>query len=137
MTNLLEKALLTGFGIFVLTIFLSMINPFIIQISEFNGTIENDIIAYENFFNEVDIAVKFIIENPDAIYLREIDYPKNLNVTFNDFYVKYDFLIENKLNYKIYEYNKPFINIFYRNLSTTTFILNVSCFQNFIAVYFN
>ncbi len=137
MTNLLEKALLMGFGIFVLTIFLSMINPFIIQISEFNGTIENDIIAYENFFNEVDIAVKFIIENPDAIYLREIDYPKNLNVTFNDFYVKYDFLIENKLNYKIYEYNKPFINIFYRNLSTTTFILNVSCFQNFIAVYFN
>jgi len=137
MTNLLEKALLTGFGIFVLTIFLSMINPFIIQISEFNGTIENDIIAYENFFNEVDIAVKFIIENPDAIYLREIDYPKNLNVTFNDFYVKYDFLIENKLNYKIYEYNKPFINLFYRNLSTTTFILNVSCFQNFIAVYFN
>jgi len=137
MTNLLEKALLTGFGIFVLTIFLSMINPFIIQISEFNGTIENDIIAYENFFNEVDIAVKFIIENPDAIYLREIDYPKNLNVTFNDFYVKYDFLIENKLNYKIYEYNKPFINLFYRNLSTTTFTLNVSCFQNFIAVYFN
>ena len=114
MTNLLEKALLTGFGILVLTIFLSMINPFIVQISEFNGTIENDILAYENFFNEVDIAVKF-----------------------NDFYVKYDFLIENKLNYKIYEYNKPFINIFYRNLSTTTFILNVSCFQNFIAVYFN
>ena len=137
MTNLLEKALLTGFGIFVLTIFLSMINPFIIQISEFNGTIKNDIIAYENFFNEVDIAVKFIIENPDAIYLRELDYPKNLNVTFNDFYVKYDFLIENKLNYKIYEYNKPFINQFYRNLSTTTFILNVSCFHNFIAVYFN
>jgi len=137
MTNLLEKALLTGFGIFVLTIFLSMINPFIIQISEFNGTVKNDIITFENFFNEVDIAVKFIIENPEAIYLREIDYPKNLNVTFNDFYVKYDFLIENKLHYKIYEYNKPFINNFYRNLSTTTFILNVSCFQNFIAVYFN
>jgi len=137
MTNLLEKALLTAFGIFVLTIFLSMINPFITQISEFNGTIENDIIAYENFFNEVDIAVKFIIENPSEIYLREIDYPKNLNITFNDFYVKYDYLIENKLNYKIYEYNKPFINYFYRNLSTTTFILNVSCFQNFIAVYFN
>ena len=137
MTNLLEKALLTGFGIFVLTIFLSMINPFIIQITEFNGTIENDIIAYEDFFNEVDIAVKFIVENSDAIYLREIDYPKNLNVTFNDFYIKYDFLIENKLNYKIYEYNKPFINLFYRNLSTTTFLLNVSCFQNFIAVYFN
>jgi predicted glycosyl hydrolase (DUF1957 family) len=137
MTNLLEKALLTGFGIFILTIFLSMINPFITQIYEFNGTIENDIIAYENFFNEVDIAVKFIIENPGAIYLSEIDYPKNLNVTFSDFYVKYDFLIENKLNYKIYEYNKPFINHFYRNLPSTTFILNVSCFQNFIAVIFN
>ena len=137
MTNLLEKALLTGFGIFVLTIFISMINPFIIHITEFNGTIKNDIISYEHFFNEVDIAVKYIIENPDESYLREIDYPKDLNVTFNDFYVKYDFLIENKLNYKIYEYSKPFINHFYRNLSKTTLILNVSCFQNFIVVYFN
>ena len=51
MTNLLEKALLTGFGLFILTIFVSLINPFIISISEFNRTSKNDVENYNNFFN--------------------------------------------------------------------------------------
>ena len=52
MTNLLEKALITGFGIFILTIFISIINPFIIIVSNFNETISVDIDECENFFFE-------------------------------------------------------------------------------------
>ena len=63
MTNLLEKALITGFGIFILTIFISMINPFLMQISEFNDNVNTDIEKYENFFYEVDTGIKFIIKN--------------------------------------------------------------------------
>ena len=74
MTNLLEKALLTGFGIFILLIFVSLINPFMISISEFNSTIKNDVEKYNNFFNEVDTAILFVIENPDVIYLDVIEY---------------------------------------------------------------
>jgi predicted glycosyl hydrolase (DUF1957 family) len=136
MTNLLEKALLTGFGLFILTIFVSLINPFIISISEFNSTVKNDIENYNNFFNQVDTAILFVIENPDVIYLNEIEYPRNLNVTLTEDYVKYNFLIENEMQYKIYEYVKPFISCAYINLSASRYILNISCNYNFINVQF-
>jgi hypothetical protein len=75
MTNLLEKALLTGFGVFILIIFISLINPFILSISEFNSSIKNDVEKYNNFFNEVDTAILFVIANPEVNYLNIIEYP--------------------------------------------------------------
>lgn len=137
MTNLLEKALLTGFGIFVLTIFISLINPFIIQISEFNDNINADIEKYENFFLEVDTGIKFIIENPNTTYVKIIEYPKNLNITLTDFYCKYEYVIGNKENYKIVEYFKPFVYHSYIKLPAKSYILRISNIYNFIEVQFN
>ncbi len=136
MTNLLEKALLTGFGLFILIIFISLINPFIISISEFNSAIKNDVEKYNNFFNEVDTAILFVIENPDANYLNVIEYPGNLNISLTEGYVKYNFLIENEVQSKIYEYVKPFISYAYKNLSSSRYILNISCNSNYINVQF-
>jgi len=137
MTNLLEKALITGFGIFILTIFISMINPFIMQISEFNSTIKDDIEIYEDFFFDVDTGIKFIIENPNATYIKNIEYPRRLNVILTDFYCKYEYVIGNKSNYKIFEYIKPFISHSYVNLSANNYILSISIVYNFIEVQFN
>ena len=136
MTNLLEKALLTGFGIFILIIFVSLINPFIINISEFNSTIKNYVEKYDNFFNELNTAILFVIENPNVIYLNEIEYPRNLNVTLTEDYVIYNFLIEDEIQCKIYEYVKPFINRTYINLFVSRYILNISCNYNYINVQF-
>jgi len=136
MTNLLEKALLTGFGIFILIIFVSLINPFIISISEFNSTIKNDVEKYNTFFNEVDAAILFVIENPDLYYLNEIEYPGNLNVTLTEVYVKYNFLIENETKNKIDEYVKPFISHTYVNLNDSRYFLNISSNNNIIDVQF-
>ncbi len=136
MTNLLEKALLTGFGIFILLVFVSLINPFMISISEFNSTIKNDVENYNNFFDEVDTAILFVIENPHINYLNEIEYPRNLNVTLTEDYVKYNFLIESEMQCKIYEYIKPFINHAYINLSSSRYILNISCNYNYINILF-
>ncbi len=136
MTNLLEKALLTGFGLFILIIFISLVNPFIINISEFNSAIKNDVEKYNNFFNEVDTAILFVIENPDVIYLDVIEYPGNLNISLTEGYVKYNFLIENEVQCKIYEYVKPFISYAYKNLSSSRYILNISCNSNYINVQF-
>ncbi len=136
MTNLLEKALLTGFGLFILIIFISLINPFIISISEFNSAIKNDVEKYNNFFNEVDTAILYVIENPDVNYLDIIEYPENLNISLTEGYVKYNFLIENEVQYKIYEYVKPFISCAYINLSSSQYLLNVSCNSNYINVQF-
>ncbi len=137
MTNLLEKALLTGFGIFILTIFISMINPFIMQISEFNSTIKDDIEIYEDFFFDVDTGIKFIIENPNATFVKNIEYPRNMDVTLTGFYCKYEYVIGNKSSYKIFEYMKPFINHSYENLSANSYILSISIVYNFIEVQFN
>ena len=137
MTNLLEKALITGFGIFILTIFISMINPFIMQVSEFNNTIKDDIEIYENFFFDVDTGIKFVIENPNATYIKNIEYPRNLNVILTGFYCKYEYVIGNKSNYKIIEYIKPFINHSYVNLSANNYILSISIVYNLIEVQFN
>jgi hypothetical protein len=137
MTNLLEKALLTGFGVFILIIFISLINPFIISISEFNSSIKNDVEKYNNFFNEVDTAILFVIANPEVNYLNIIEYPGNLNISLTEGYVKYNFLIENEVQYKIYEYVKPFISCTYINLSSSRYILNISCNSNYINVQFN
>ena len=137
MTNLLEKALLTGFGIFILIIFISLINPFILSISEFNSSIKNDVEKYNNFFNEVDTAILFVIANPEVNYLNIIEYPGNLNISLTEGYVKYNFLIENEVQYKIYEYVKPFISYTYINLSSSRYILNISCNSNYINVQFN
>ncbi|MHA1485613.1 MAG: hypothetical protein ACTSSC_00400 [Promethearchaeota archaeon] len=136
MTNLLEKALLTGFGIFILIIFVSLINPFIINISEFNSTIKNDVEKYNTFFNEVDTAILFVIENSHVNYLNEIEYPRNLNVTLTEDYVKYNFLIESEMQCKIYEYVIPFISRTYNNLSSSRYILNISCNNNYINIQF-
>ncbi len=137
MTNLLEKALIVGFGVFILTIFISMINPFIMQVSEFNSTIKDDIELYEDFFFDVDTGIKFIIENPNATYVKNIEYPRNLDVILTDFYCKYEYVLGNQNNYKIFEYIKPFINHSYVNLSANSYTLIISIVYNFIEVQFN
>ncbi len=137
MTNLLEKALITGFGIFILTIFISMINPFVINISRYNDTINLDIEKCENFFFEVDSGIKFSIENPNATYTKTIDYPKNLNITLTEFYCKYEYVIGNKIYYKIIEYTKPFIDHSYINLPANSYVLKISNLYGFIEVQFN
>ena len=137
MTNLLEKALITGFGIFILTIFISMINPFLMQVSEFNDNVNTDIEKYENFFYEVDTGIKFLIENPNSTYVKDIEYPKDLNITLTGFYCKYEYVIDNKDNYKIFEYIKPFIDHSYINLPANSYILSISNIYNFIEIQFN
>jgi len=137
MTNLLEKALITGFGIFILAIFISMINPFIIQVSEFNENINDDIEKYENFFFEVDTGIKFILDNPNSTYTKVIEYPNNLNITLAGFYCKYEYVIGTNYYYKIIEYVKPFIDHSYTNLPLNSYILKVSNIYNFIEVQFN
>ena len=137
MTNLLEKALITGFGIFILTIFLSFINPFVMEISKFNDNINIDIAKYDDFFFEVDTGIKFIIENRNATYIKSIEYPNNLNITLTDFYCKYEYVIGNEKYYKIIEYVKPFIDRSYINLPANNYILRISNIFDFIEVQFN
>jgi len=126
MTNLIEKALLIGFGIFTLTIFSSIIIPFLGAIAEFNQNGKDDLETYMFFINEVDQGINYVIQNKDKPYLKNIDYPSNLNISFYTNNAKYAFFIENQLCVKIKEYEESFINHDFYYIPPGLYFLNIS-----------
>lgn len=140
MTNLLEKALLLGFSIFLLTIFSSILIPFLEDITEFNMQEKNNLETYMDFLDEINDAVLYIIDNPEESYLKDIQYPSNLNLTFFDSFIISEFIIESNIYNKVLSYNGIFLNCFFHGLPPKTYILNVSypfsnIIVNFITLY--
>ena len=134
MTNLIEKSLLLGFGIFTLTIFSSIIIPFLGTIAEFNQNGRNDLETYMFFINEIDQGINYIVQNQDEDYLKDVDYPSNLNISFYANIAKYEFLIENQLCVKIKEYNEFFINLDFHQIPPGLYLLNISRCSSLIKV---
>jgi len=134
MTNLVEKSLLIGFGIFTLTIFSSILVPYLGKIAEFNQNERNDLDLYMTFIDEIDQGIIFVAQNPNQKYLKNIEYPNNLNITIYDHLVKYEFLVENRIRIKIIEYNITFINTYFHSIPPQTHLLNISHYLPFIRV---
>ncbi len=87
MAELFEKALLFGFGIVVLLMFLSFLAPFLDMLFQYNddGGLNN----YTRVIDEIDVEILYNIDNPEELYLVDIEYPPNLNITLYDQYKKY------------------------------------------------
>ncbi|MDX1798279.1 MAG: hypothetical protein R3255_06490 [Candidatus Lokiarchaeia archaeon] len=137
MTNLIEKSLLLGFGIFTLTIFSSIVVPFLGTIAEFNQNGRNDLESYLYFINEIDQGINYVIENPNKVYLKNVNYPINLNTSFYTTIAKFEFFIEDQLCIKIKEYNESFINQNFQQIIPETYLLNISYRFTLINVNFN
>ncbi|MFX0035029.1 MAG: hypothetical protein ACFE9I_05240 [Candidatus Hermodarchaeota archaeon] len=134
MTNLIEKSLLIGFGIFTLTIFTSILFPFLGRISEFNENEKNNVQHYLIFIEQVDLGVNYIIKNPNDIYLKSIEYPNNLNISISHYNIKYEFLIEKKICVKIIEYKVPLLSSNFHEILPQIYLLNISYFSTLIKV---
>ncbi len=137
MTNLIEKSLLLGFGIFTFTIFSSIIIPFLGTIAEFNQNGRNELETYIYFINEIDQGINYVIQNQDEVYLKEIDYPPNLNISFQNNIAIYDFFIGNQLCVKIKEYNNLFVSKDFLQFPSGKYLLNISQNLSLIQVNFN
>ena len=137
MTNLIEKSLLLGFGIFTLTIFSSIVIPFLGTLAEFNQKGRNDLESYMYFINEIDQGINYVIQNPDEVYLKNVDYPTNLNTSFYDTIAKFEFFIDDQLCVKLKEYNEGFINQDFQQIIPETYLLNISRRLSLINVNFN
>jgi hypothetical protein len=140
MTNLLEKSLLLGFSIFLLTVFSAILIPFLGELTEYNENEKNILEIYTEFLDELNEAVLYIIQNPEESYLQDIQYPSNLNLTFFDSYIISEFLIGGNIYSKASSYNASFYNYFFHNLPPQTYLLNVSyllvkIIVNFINLY--
>ncbi len=131
MTNLLEKSLLIGFGIFTLMIFASVIIPFFNQIMQYNENQREELKNYLEFIDEIDYSVNFVIYNPSQIYIKNIAYPENLNLTVRESSLEYNFILGDILNTEIEQYTVNFYPCSYHNLPSGLYNLNVS-FQNFL-----
>jgi len=136
MSNLLEKGLLTGFGIFLLISFLSLITPFLGILSDFNKNQQDDLYSYINFINEFDSALKQVIIYPDIQYLEEIEYPLNFNITLEYHYAKFYFLLEDIVQVRILEFAEFFHPVLFYDMRAKTYLLSISMDLNLINVSF-
>ena len=134
MTNLLEKVLLTGFGIVVLVLFFSFINPFIIQFFEVNEYHYNTIAPYLSVIDDVNYGISYVQNDEDTQYLKIINYPANLNITLLDHNIKFHYIINSGIECKIYEYSFGFYNQEYSSLTPKDYVLNISFQESLIKV---
>jgi hypothetical protein len=130
MTSLVEKSLLIGFGIFTLTIFASTIIPFLGEIANFNQNERSNLELYIIFIDKIDQGIIYLEKNPEGSYINSIDYPANLNTSFYENIVKYEFNIDNHFCVRINEYNHYFEETYYYNILPQKYILNITnCFS--------
>jgi hypothetical protein len=138
MTNLFEKSLLLGFSIFLLTIFSTILIPFLGELTEYNEKENNELESYIDFLDNINEGVLYIIQNPEGSYLQEIQYPSNLNLTFFHIYILCEFLLDGNIYSKTTSYNASFHNCFFHNLPPQTYLLNISYqFSNIVVNFIN
>ncbi|MFX0000692.1 MAG: hypothetical protein ACFE9Q_05770 [Candidatus Hodarchaeota archaeon] len=126
MSNLIEKTLLIGFGIFSLTIFSSILIPFLGSLTEFNYIEKNKLESYMIIIDEISNGIEYVVQNIDEIYLKRIEYPDNLNISFYDNIAKYEFIIEGKICCKILEYNEQFVMKNFHQIPPNIYLLNIT-----------
>jgi len=126
MTNLLEKALLTGFGLFIIIVFISIITPLLGEISKYYNSSNEDIESYIKIIDEIDYGINYVIKKPESIYSTEIKFPRNLNISFFGDIITYDYIYENKLFSIEKLYNQSFIECVYRSIIPQSYLLKIS-----------
>ena len=139
MTNLLEKSLITGFGILVLIIFIILTAPFFNQIEEFKEDDEKDIDNYMDFVERLDNAILSVFENPDITYKDNIQCYETLDLIIEGNQIKIYFKLEDDQYYKIIEYKSYFCNYTYDALASEVYSLEILFINNysFIDVVFS
>lgn len=123
MTNLLEKSLLTGFGIFTLIIFFSIVIPFFGEISEFKENKdewkedleeesekkekeEEEIDKSLNFLNKFNKINPYVLECPKDNCIKDFKFPRNFNFASKKDYIKFNCIIKDKIPKEILENNR-------------------------------
>ncbi|MFX1399011.1 MAG: hypothetical protein ACFFAS_18450 [Promethearchaeota archaeon] len=135
MTNILEKALLVAFGVFIITSFLWFLGPFLNIIIDFNNNDSQNITGYTRIINQIDFGINYIIDHPNETFSRTIEYPKELNITFFDNLAKFYYIIEGEIQIKIIEYTINFFHSSFNGITPGLYLLEV--FFNLPFLYVN
>ena len=134
MTNLVEKALLIGFVIFSLILFFSVVMPFIDEVSKSIRSEQENLNKFIILQSEIENSILYIIENPNELNSKHINYPKNLNITIDYNYIKYFLLIYGELHVEVSTFEFSLFPIIYENLYPQKYLLNISSNSSIIIV---
>ena len=136
MTNLLEKALITGFGIFALTMFIVLIAPMLDHLDKFELENSGDLRDVSVLIDEIDDGIEQVSTNPEEMYGSSIYYPPNLKIIIEGNHVRYDFKIDGKEHSEIRYYELELSSRTYEYLKPTSYILKIFSHKGLICLEF-
>ena len=134
MTSLIEKALIIGFGIFIASIFISFIGPFLGHFLDYNNGLEDNLSDYIRLINDVDEGVLTVIDNRDYIYQKEIYYPESMNISIEDNYINFRYRIQDDTSDITIKYEIILKSCSFHNLAPNNYFYKVYFESNFIKI---
>lgn len=112
MTEILEKALMIGFGIIILLFFLSIASPFfkLIENYKYDSDLKKNLMC----ISIINSGINDTINNPSLNFSIIIELPENFSLLASGNEIKYSFILDNVeyiYNYKfVYEFSSFFYN---------------------------
>ncbi len=112
MTEILEKALMIGFGITILLFFLSIASPFfkLIENYKYDSDLKKNLMC----ISIINSGINDTINNPSLNFSIIIELPENFSLLASGNEIKYSFILDNVeyiYNYKfVYEFSSFFYN---------------------------
>jgi len=135
MTNLIEKTLIIGFGIFTLIIFLSIITPFIQKIENIRkAEVEAEVDDYLLFIEKVDNSIKNFILNPVQILTDNVQIPENINISINQDYIRYDYLENDENKEVIMDYPVQFQIKSFIGFKSGRYLLTIESKESYLLI---
>ena len=113
MSNLVEKSLIVGFGVFSLIVLLSVINPFL---NLFLQNYQDETVSLENYNNiieKIDAGVYYIIANPQNDHHDVIEFPAYMNISISRNEIIYHYKIDDRIVTKCKSYSINFFDAIY------------------------
>jgi hypothetical protein len=134
MTNLVEKSLITGFGIFILILFISLVFPFLKVLSEYKNDKEHTLNDYIIIIDTFDLNINELEKNPQEKRNFCVYVPENLNISTSQEIIIFEFYYNNKKYSKVLNYELSFIANFFNNMEARVYDVKISLIDNMINI---
>jgi len=133
MAEILEKALMIGFGITILLLFLSIASPFfkLIENHKFDSDLKKNLMC----ISIINSGINNTIDNPSLNFSIVIELPNNFSILASGNEIKYSFILDNLQFIYNYEFVYEFSSFFYNQPGSyilKIFIINEVIYLNFI-----
>lgn len=127
MSNLIEKSLLIGFSVFILICFFLVAKPYISEIFSTDNKKNNELDEFEEYIENIDSILSYVIENNIYNYEKKISYPLHTITDIKEDFIEIKYKSENYIDIKYLEYNDTeFSEKLFADLTKNYYLLNIS-----------